>query len=145
MSDVENLFADLSLDDPDIPDDPNLIPDNTYEAFVYEVKPHTAQSGDPGVKFIYKISQDGPYKGRTVQEWKSLGKGKTGDEALKAKSYIKERLVSIGVAVDAKPEDIVGSKINLSVRNKDGFPGVGRITKAVDSDSTSDALADLGI
>lgn len=126
----ENLFADLNLDDPDIPDDPNLIPDNTYPAFVFEVKAHTSQNGDPGVKFVYKIS-DGTYQGRTIQEWKSLGvkPGTDPEKALKAKAYIKERLTSIGVPVNAAPDDCIGKEVYVTIKNKDGFANVQRVTR----------------
>ena len=145
-----SMFADLNLDDPSIPNDPNLLPDNTYPCFVYEVKPHASKAGDPGVKFIYKISE-GTFSGRTITEWKSLGikPGIDPEKALKAKSYIKERLVSLGVATKdmsgLDTEDLIGKECYVSIRNQDGFPNVQRVTRNTDGAFAADSPTDFGI
>ena len=130
----DGLFGDLNLED--APDDPNAIPDNTYEAYLTDLKKGPTKDGSKvGVTFTYTISE-GALDGRKVTEWKSANP--TDDEA--TKGYLKQRILGLGVPADrisqVDPSDLIGKHVYITVKNRNGYANVNRAT-LIDADSES--------
>jgi hypothetical protein len=130
------LFGDLDVASAN--DDPFAIPDNTYRAYVFGVKTGMSK-GNPekgtlpknGITFTYKIA-DGPHEGKQVNEWKHLPEADenlTPEELERAKSYLKQRLITFGVPSDrqndVEADDLIGTEVFITVQtNENGFVGV---------------------
>lgn len=129
-----SLFGELDLED--APDDPNAIPDDTYKAFLVDVKQGPTQK-DPqkiGTTFKFKISE-GKYDGREVTEWKSSMK----DDDEQTKGYLKARLLSLGIPEDrlstVEKDDLVGKEVRITVKNRNGYTNIQRcVLESADSE-----------
>lgn len=103
---------------------PFFLPDDTYRCKIIEANKRVAKSsGNPGLSLTYQVVE-GPKKGRKIKEWKTVPhayelegykteedykkkRSKDDEVAEKAeqqKSFLKQRLVSLGV-----PEDKMNS------------------------------------
>lgn len=146
---TEGLFGDLGLNN--VSSNPNETPDGVYKAVVHEAKMFTHSEKKPGEnKFFiitYKIVEPEPIKvmvdgveklivvkDNTVDEWKSANPG---DDS-KKKSFLKQRIVSLGVPEDVvnkgqfQPRQIVGVPVLITVKNKDGYTNVKKVVLADD-------------
>jgi Protein of unknown function (DUF669) len=118
----DSLFGDLDVASAE--DNPFKIPDNSYAAFVSDVKVGPTKDGSKqGMTIHYEISQ-GDHMGKSVREWKHIvqpanPKQLTSDEARSA-SFLKQRLTSLGIPADrmnkVTPEDIIGSRVVIRVQ-----------------------------
>lgn len=128
-----SLFGELdvqSAEDLDF-----TIPDNTYPAFVFDVKVGPTKNKDKvGMTLIYKISE-GEYEDRTVQEWKQIPqpadpKNMTEDEK-RSLSYLKARMESLGVPAErinsVTPEDIIGTEVVITLVTKGEYQNVRKV------------------
>jgi len=135
----ESLFGDLDLEN--APDDPNAIPDGTYRAFLTDVKKGpTKDNSKVGVTFKFKISE-GDYDGSEVTEWKSANR----DDDQKTKGYLKQRIISLGVPADrinvVDPGDLIGKDCYITVKNRNGYTNVNKVTLA---DAAGEASSSKG-
>lgn len=136
-----SLFGELDLED--APDDPNMIPDDSYKAFLTDVKKGPTQK-DPnkfGVTFKYRISE-GAYEGREVTEWKSANK--TDDE--RTKGYLKQRLLNLGVPEDrlgtVDADDLIGKEVRITTKKRGEYTNVVRVAlESLDSGVAGDTSA----
>lgn len=125
-----SLFGELDVASAD--DDPYSIPDNTYETFLYDVKVGPTKANDKiGMTLVFKISE-GQYEGREIREWKWVPqpvdpKNPTQEEA-SAASYLKARMVDLGVTADRmnsiEPDELIGIKCTVTVKTKNGYANV---------------------
>lgn len=129
------LFDELDLKN--APADPNAIPNGDYVAYLTDVKPGTSQKA-PDHKYVifqYKIEDDGPYNGAEISEWKSADP--SDDE--RKKGWLKQRLISLGVPEDrvdeVEPDDIIGTKVVLQVKQNGQYTNVNRVTLYEDTSS----------
>lgn len=139
----QTLFGDLDFDS--VPDDPFYIPDNSYLAYVTDVKTGPTKAGDKvGLTLTYTIS-DGEYEGRKVTEWKQIVQPAdpahpTAEEA-KTLSYLKARMLDLGIPANRlasiTPDDLQGIKVVIGVINKGQYVNVNRC-QVVDEDFTLD-------
>ena len=123
-----SLFGDLDLES--APDDPNAIPDGTYRAFLTDLKKGPTKDGSKvGVTFKYKVSE-GAYDGHQVTEWKSAN---TSDDDT-TKAWLKQRIIGLGVPADrmssVDPDDLIGKDVYITVKNRNGFANVNKVTLA---------------
>ncbi len=138
-----SLFGDLDLDN--APDDPFLIPDATYRAFLTDVKkgPTKKNPHKLYVNFKYKISE-GDYEGQEVGEWKSAN----ASDDTRTKSFLKQRLISLGVPADrlgvVEPADLIGKEVYVTVKNREGYANVNKVT-LVDASETSESTESKGM
>jgi hypothetical protein len=62
-------------------------------------------------------------------------------EELRSMSFLKQRLLDLGVPSErineVKPDDLIGSKVIVAVKNKNGYTNVVKLTK-VDENFSSD-------
>jgi hypothetical protein len=133
------LFGDIDFGN--VPDDPFAIPDNSYLAYLTEVKTGPTKAGDKiGLTLVYTIAE-GEFEGRKVQEWKQIVQPAdpahpTAEEA-RSLSYLKARMLDLGVRPDRLqsviPDDLVGIKVVLALQTKGQYQNVVRC-KAVDED-----------
>ncbi len=137
-----SLFGDLDLDN--APDDPFAIPDATYRAFLTNVKKAPTKDGKKtGVTFKYKISE-GDYEGREVTEWKSAN----ATDDVRTKSFLKQRIISLGVPTDrlgvVDPGDLIGKEVYVTVKNRNGYANVDKVT-LVDASEISEPTSSKGM
>lgn len=109
------LFGDLDVAAAE--DNPWAVPANTYEATVFTVEVKADKNGNQGMILVYKIAS-GDHEGKTVSEWKTIPtpadpKHPTAEE-MKAASYLKMRLTSLGV-----PETRINS---VEIGDLEGIP-----------------------
>lgn len=142
------IFGDLDVEA--AADDPFAIEDGTYNATITEcsVKDNKDKT-KKGLTFKYQITDDGKMHGRKAQEWKNIP---SSDDPQDVKdrdaSYLKQRLLSIGIPADRintfEPEDALGTDVVITVKNKDGFANVNRvILPESDSSDAGTSFADL--
>jgi len=115
------LFGDLDV--ASAKDNPNEIPPNTYHCVVTKVATAPTRNGEKlGMTITYKILS-GDYEGKSFTEWKEIPqpvdpRNPTKDEE-RAISFIKQRLVSLGIPSDQmnslKPDDLIGIEADVSV------------------------------
>ena len=127
------LFEGLDLES--AADDPFLVPDGAYNAFITEVKVGETRDGSKtGMTTIFRISE-GEQEGKTVSRWLLIPKvadpsDPTPEEA-KALSFLKSHLLACGVPAErvneASAEDLVGTEVTVTVKNKDGYTNVRNI------------------
>lgn len=138
-----SLFGDLDFDKAS--DDPFAVPDNSYVCYLTSVKVGPTKAGDKvGMTLTYTIDE-GPHSGKQITEWKNIPQPvnpkSPSDDDLRAMSFIKQRLIGLGVPAEriseVQPDDLVGIKCVVAVKNKDGYTNVRSCTK-VDESFTSD-------
>lgn len=129
------IFGDLDVQA--AADDPFAIDDGTYTAVVTgsEVK----QNKDGNKNFLvleYTIEDDGAMSGRKASEWKNIPEPGD-DNADRSASFLKQRLLSLGVPADRinsfEPEDALGVTVVISVKNKDGYANVNKVEQPRDT------------
>lgn len=133
--------------------EPGAIPDNTYEAFVFDVSPvKPTKGGDKdGITITYKIN-GGDYDGEVVREWKQVPRVAAGSEPTheqnKQFGYIKQRLSDLGVpaerlnSVDAN--DLIGTKVLITTKANNGYVNINRVS--LDSgDSVTSGSSPFGL
>ena len=143
----EGLFGDLDI--ASASDDPFGIPLDTYEAVVSKVE-KTRNKNDDGdfLVFYYNITGGAAYTaiGQDVQEWKKIptkAELESDDKETKGKaergmSFIKQRLISLGVPEarvnQVKPEDLVGTEVYAKIGpGNQGYPSVKEVKLREDS------------
>lgn len=129
-----SMFGDLDIES--AADDPFAVPDNTYRAFVtdVEVKP-TKDGSKTGMTIIYKISE-GEHEGKQIREWKNIPQPvdpkNPSDDDKRAMSFLKQRLLDLGVPADrinqVTPDDLIAKEVTVSVKNNDGYVNVRKVT-----------------
>lgn len=145
-----SLFGELDVQSAEEID--YSIPDNTYPAFVFDVKvgrtkadPSKNKVSKLGMTIVYKISE-GDYEGRQVQEWKQIPepvdpKNLTEDEK-KSLSYLKTRMLSLGVPENrvnsVGPDDLIGSEVVITLVSKGEYQNVRKVVPKADVVSLSD-------
>jgi len=137
------IFGDLDV--ASASDNPWLVPANTYEANVYTAEVKRDKNEALGLELIYKISS-GDHEGKTVREWKVIpepadAKNLTPDEQ-KAASYLKMRLISLGVPESRmnsmNVNDILGTEVVIKVVVNGEYMNVGKVELRGDSPAASE-------
>jgi len=133
-----SLFADLDI--ASASDNPFAVDPGTYNARVTNVTTGKTQKGDKfGMLIEYTVTDEGPYQGNTVSEWKRIPRPDDAeplDEAQKAKalSFLKQRLSNLGIPEarmnDVTADDLIGIDVVISVVEKDGYTNVKKVTLA---------------
>jgi len=140
-----SIFADLDFDS--VPDDPFYMPDNSYLTYVTKVKTGQTQAGDKfGMTITYRVAE-GAFEGREITEWKRIPQpsdpAHPSDDDLKAMTWLKSRLKDLGVPNDRMseldPEDLIGIKCVVAVKNKGEYRNVTKITTVDEDFSLDDA------
>jgi hypothetical protein len=133
------IFGDLDLSAAS--DDPFKIEDGTYEAVITkaEVKRNKADT-DNFLVLTYTID-DGTK--RQAQEWKKIPSNPSADDYERSKSYLKQRLLSIGIPNERinafEPDDAIGTEVVITVKeNSDGFPNINKVVLASDAGGSTD-------
>lgn len=148
-----SLFGELDVQSAEEID--YTVPDNTYPAFVFDVKVGMTK-GNPtenkpkklGMTLIYKISE-GEYEGRQVQEWKQIPepadpKNLTEDEK-RSLSYLKTRVLSLGIPEervnDVQPDDLIGREVVITLVSKGEYQNVRKVVAKSDVAGISDKFS----
>jgi len=141
----EGMFGDLDM--AQAQDDPFAVPDNSYVCYLTDVKVGPTKAGDKvGMTLEYTIDE-GPHNGKKISEWKNIPqpedpKNPTDDE-MRSMSFIKQRMISLGVPAEkinsVTPDELVGTKCVVAVKNKNGYTNVRSVT-TVDADFGSGAF-----
>jgi hypothetical protein len=146
----ENLFGDLDFEKAS--DNPFEIPDNAYVCYLTDVKVGPTKAGDKvGMTLKFTIDE-GAHKGKTISEWKHIPQPSDpknpSDDDLRALSYIKARMKDLGIPGErvnsVKPDDLIGIKAVVAVKNNNGYTNVRKVTVVAD-DFSEAALASGGI
>ena len=117
------FLADLDLDNVD--PDPKAFPDGTYNAYLTEAKVVALKDVAAGKRLVltYKLF-DGPHKGKTIDEWKSINKF---DDA-RSKAFLKARLLSLGVPEEKissiNPADLSGIAVRITKKTNGQYKNV---------------------
>ncbi len=142
----DGMFGDLDMESAQ--DDPFLVPDNSYITYLTDVKVGPTKNGDKvGITFTFTIDE-GPHRSKTITEWKQIPQPddpkNPSDDDLRSMSYIKQRMLSLEVPADkindVKPEDLIGTKAVVAVKNKNGFTNVQRV-QVVPPEFSGDKIA----
>lgn len=138
-----SLFAGLDLES--AADDPFAIPDGTYDAVISEVKVGPTKDGSKtGMTTIFKIDDDeSEHNGKTASRWLLIPEvadpqNPTPDEA-KALSFLKSHLLACGIPAervnDVSADDLVGTNVTITIKNKDGYVNIRKVEVRESSDS----------
>lgn len=123
MTDLFDLGADFDWEEVETPEYVN-VPPGLYEAQVVDIAPYEGNNGKTSLTFDYLITDDpehdGQFVGKTVRELKNYDKSNP-DSKKNGLSWIKLRLVSLGMPVDYKggfPEKdmFVGKDVVLTLK-----------------------------
>lgn len=134
------IFGDLDVEA--AADDPFAVDDGTYNGTITKCEAKPTKNGDKiGLTLEYTITDEGPMAGRKVSEWKHIPR--SGDEnAANAASFLKQRLISIGVPADRinsfEPEDALGTDVVFTVKKNGEYTNVTRVALPDGGGSTSD-------
>lgn len=122
------------------------VPDNSYTAFVFDVKvAETAKKDKVGMTITYKISE-GEYADKTVQEWKQIPqpsdpKNPTEDEK-RSLSYLKARMETLGIPAERMntvgPDDLIGIEVVITLATKGEYQNVKKVVLKEDADGIMD-------
>jgi hypothetical protein len=121
-------------------DNPWSVPDNTYASVVSDVSVKKDKNGNMAMTFFYKVT-DGDYEGRSVSEYKRLPHKDdtdilTGKALEDAKSYLKQRLGTLGIPEErmnsVEIEDLIGIECYITVKNNKGYANVRNVTLTSD-------------
>lgn len=142
MTTDAGFLADLGLDS--VEADPNHLPTSTYNGYVTDCKIVEAKDKSKGkfLVFTYKVS-DGEHRGKTIDEWKSAN---AFDEK-KKKSYLKQRILSLGVPEarlgSVSPEDLTGIAVRFTVKQKGEYTNVTFVALRDENEVSEDAVSPL--
>lgn len=134
----DSLFADLDI--ASAADNPFSVDDGTYEALLTAVKREEGSKG-PGLVFEYTVQNDDKFEGRKFSEWKNLpvtpANKKEGweittpEKADEMKSWIKQRLTSLGVPEErmnsTNPSDLEGTAVIATLATKKGYQNITKL------------------
>lgn len=125
------LFGDLDVASGEA--DPFHVPANTYEADLYKAEVKD-KDDKKALILTYKIS-DGPHKGKTVGEFKTIPQpadpnNLTEDES-KARNYLTQRLASLGIPKErmnsVDTNDLQGLAVVITVVNNGEYTNVRKV------------------
>jgi hypothetical protein len=133
------LFAELDLED--AADDPFATPLGTFGCVVKECKLSTSDSkfvkvnGEDdttkplrGLSLIYQINDGGDNDGDTISEYKSIPYGSESVEDKRALSFLKQRLLSLGVPQErinsVQPEELEGTDCFVTTKKRGEYTNV---------------------
>lgn len=139
-----SLFGDLDIASAD--DDPFAIPDNTYDCYLTDVKVAPTKNGDKtGMTLIYTID-DGAHKGKQIQEWRRIpDAAHPQEDDERAKSYLKSRMLSLGVPENrinsVTADDLIGAHVHVTVKNSNGYTNVRKVALVPASTSANGAVS----
>jgi hypothetical protein len=128
-----SIFGDLDIASAE--DNPFAIPDGVYEVFVTEcVVGLTKKEDKLGMTLTYTID-GGPKDKSKISEFKHVPRPSddlTSDQRERAKSFLKQRLASLGVPEDKMnslyPADLIGTAAAITVvTNKEGYTNVTKV------------------
>lgn len=128
-----------------VPDDPFALPDNSYVAFVTNVKVGPTKAGDKvGMTITYTIDGGG-YDGREVTEWKRIPQvdnpKSPSDSEKRDLSFLKARMRDLGVPAERmnsiEPDDLIGIRCVITTRQSGQYTNVTRV-QHVDESFTID-------
>jgi len=135
-----SIFGDLDVES--AADDPFAVPDNTYKAFLFDVKVGPTKDGTKtGMSLTYKISE-GEHEGKQITEWKRIPtpadpKNLDADDQ-RALSFLKARMLSLGIPASAvntvTPEDLIGKSVLVTVKSEKGYTNVKKLELDEDAD-----------
>ena len=122
------LFGDLDIES--AADDPFAVPDNTYYCYVTDMVAKAAQSGKNGLNIEYTVNV-GEHKGKKIREWKRIPDGAESDDDKNAMSYIKSRMLDLGVPAErinsVTKDDVVGTYVAVTVKTKGEYQNVNKV------------------
>lgn len=139
----EGMFGDLDVSQAQ--DDPFAVPDNSYVCYLTDVKVGPTKNGDKvGMTLEYTIDE-GAHNGKKISEWKQIPQPadpkNPSDDDMRSMSFLKQRVLSLGVPESKVnsigPDDLIGTKCVVAVKNKGGYTNVRNVT-VVDSEFGSD-------
>ena len=127
MSTDAGFLNDLGLEN--VEADPNHIADGKYEAFVFNSEVRTKKDGGRSWVITYKIAPGQTHSGQQQQEWFDLAP--TGDNAELKKSFLKRRVLSLGVPESQigtfNPGDVMGLKVAIAIVHRNGYQNVNSV------------------
>lgn len=138
---MSSLFGELDVASAE--DDPFAIPDNTYDCFLTDVKVGpTKDKSKTGMTLVFTISE-GEHANKKIQEWKRIptpaDPKNLDDEDKRSLSFLKARLLDLGVPAErvntVSPDDLIGKRVYVSVKNNNGYTNVKKVVLADDSAS----------
>jgi hypothetical protein len=96
----ESWFSNVDIDD--VPDNPNVLPDNTYKFNITEAKVGpTKDKSKTGITFRYQIVEGAWSTFFPIVDWVRVPDAKTPREEIpRILSYIKMRLLAFGFSVE---------------------------------------------
>lgn len=146
----DSIFGDLDLTA--AADDPFKVENGTYLAFVKEAEVKLSQKGNRGLNITYEIAGNGnDGDGKTIKEWKNIPDAKDAAsdeeggsaEGRRSASFLKQRLLSLGVAPESvnkvKVSELVGTKVVITVgENNQGYSSVNKVELASNETTSGD-------
>lgn len=140
-----SLFGELDLEN--AADDPFAIPPGTYHATLTKVSQENPKdpAKRPGFVFEYTITNEDEdpeveaASGLNISEWKTIPvPGDDSPEAKRNRAFIKQRLLSLGVAPDdldtVGADDLVGTDVVLTVKKNGEYTNVTQVKLPVDDE-----------
>ena len=136
------IFGDLDVES--AADDPFSVPDNTYYAYVTDMVAKESQSGKKGLNIEYTVSA-GEHKGKKIREWKRIPEDLNSDENKQAASYIKSRMLDLGIPAErinsATKDDVTGKFVAVTIKSKGEYQNVTKVVLKDESDTSIDPFA----
>lgn len=140
------LFGDLDIEAAS--DNPFDIPADKYGCAVIKVE-RTRNKDDNAdfLVFTYVIEEGNAAIGQEVSEWKKIPASDDEPGADRAKSFIKQRLLSLGVPEKrvntVNSEDLLGVKVWATIKpGKNGYPSISKVEL---QDSSNNDSVSLGL
>ena len=127
-----SIFGDLDVES--AADDPFAVPDNTYKAFLFDVKVGPTKDGTKtGMSLTYKISE-GEHEGKQITEWKRIPtpadpKNLDADDQRKTNVFQNHWYVNT-----VTPEDLIGKSVLVTVKSEKGYTNVKKLELDEDAD-----------
>lgn len=130
---TDGFLNDLDLGN--VEADPNHIADGKYVAHVYKSEVRDTKKGKQWV-LTYKIDAGSPkHAGQQQQEWFALSP--TGDNVELKKSFLKRRVLSLGVPESkinsVNPGDVQGLKVVIEIVHRNGYQNIASVALADDT------------
>jgi hypothetical protein len=125
------FLNDLGLDA--VSADPNHIADGKYRAFVFNAEVRNKKNSEiNSLVLTYKIAPEQKHAGQSQQEWFDLlPASATGDNAEFKRSYLKKRILSLGIPEskinEVNPGDLIGIEVAITIVHKNGYQNVGNL------------------
>lgn len=141
------IFGDL--DAKEISDDPFNPADGTYHGVISKCETKVSKKGNLGLYITYKVTE-GPEEGKEVLEFKLIPepKGQPTKEELQQASWLKQRLLSLGVDEDdlntVENEDLLNREVVFTVEKRGEYTNVTKVMVPVmRSDTDEDPFGDF--